>query len=133
MSDRVCTVDAFARTLEEMLGEVPDKMDKKIPGLLSESAQLGRRHLLSNISASGIKEHNGRYRAGWATRRKQNASHKWEARIYNKEVPGLPHLLEKGHAKVGGGRVSGHTHIADAAEDAFEDFERRVEKAVDSL
>lgn len=130
MANRTCSVDAFARTLEDMIGEVPDNLEKQMPKIIGASAQLGRRHLLNNISASGIKEHNGRYRVGWATRRKQNASHKWEARIYNKEVPGLPHLLEKGHAKVGGGRVSGYTHIADAAEDAFEDFERRIEEAI---
>lgn len=133
MPDRYCTPDTFAKTLEEIIGEVPKGIEGQMPGLVSESAQLGRRHLLRNIGASGIKEHNGRYRAGWATRRKQTAGHKWEARIYNKEVPGLPHLLEKGHAKVGGGRVAGHDHIAPAAEDAFDDFERRVERAVGRL
>ena len=42
-----------------------------------------------------------------------------QGHIYSTK-PGLPHLTEKGHAKVGGGRTRAQVHIAPAADDAFE-------------
>ena len=40
--------------------------------------------------------------------------------------PGMPHLLEKGHAKVGGGRTRAIEHIAPAADDGFELTEKVI-------
>jgi len=52
----------------------------------------------------------GGYAKGW-TRRKETIGGSVSHTIYNKHKPGLTHLLEKGHAKRGGGRVAGKPHI----------------------
>lgn len=53
-----------------------------------------------------------------------------EGEIGSASLPGLPHLLEKGHATVGGGFVAGRKHIEPAAEEAFKDFEKKIDKVV---
>lgn len=42
----------------------------------------------------------------------------------------LTHLLEHGHAKVGGGRVEGIPHVRPAEEQVIQDFTREVEEAI---
>lgn len=42
----------------------------------------------------------------------------------------LTHLLEYGHAKVGGGRVEGNPHIRPAEEMVIRDFVTEVEEAI---
>ena len=45
-------------------------------------------------------------------------------------MPGLPHLLEFGHARVGGGFVNGIPHVEHAAEAAFDEMDEIVERTV---
>jgi hypothetical protein len=42
----------------------------------------------------------------------------------------LTHLLEFGHAKVGGGRVPGKPHIRPVEEEVIREFTREVEEAI---
>ena len=50
-------------------------------------------------------------------------------------LPGLPHLLEKGHAMVGGGKTKAYVHIEPAYEEAADKFtslaDSAVERAID--
>lgn len=55
-----------------------------------------------------------------------------EGEIGSPTVPGLVHLLEKGHASIGGGFVGGREHVAPASEEAFKDFEQEVDKGVEA-
>lgn len=120
--------DFFERSMEQILGEVKAEIGAKTPKAVRASVQVARREVKANAP-----KRTGRYAEGWATRTKRDSSDSYTGTVYNKDVPGLPHLLEKGHAKVGGGRVSGEEHVAPAAEKAFRDFERRIDEVVSAL
>lgn len=54
----------------------------------------------------------------------------FDGEIGSASMPGLAHLLEKGHASIGGGSVPAYVHIEPASEVAFKDFEKLLDQAV---
>ena len=68
----------------------------------------------------------GHYKDGWTSKVEAENSVSIGIRVYNKKKPWLTHLLEKGHAKRGGGRVEGIPHITPAEQHAMEEYERRL-------
>lgn len=74
----------------------------------------------------------GKYAKSWtmSTEKEIGQPHK---RIIHAKAPHyrLTHLLEHGHAKVGGGRVEGRPHIRPAEEEVIREFAREVEEAIE--
>ncbi|PGV62782.1 hypothetical protein COD96_28160 [Bacillus thuringiensis] len=66
----------------------------------------------------------GAYRKGWRKKKEGNG-----VVIHNTQGQ-LTHLLEKGHAKVGGGRVPAQVHIRPVEEYVIDELPRRIERAV---
>ena len=56
----------------------------------------------------------GNYRKGWRTEIVYDGPDGIRIRVFNGTNGQLTHLLENGHAKIGGGRVSGTPHIRPA-------------------
>lgn len=67
----------------------------------------------------------GDYAEGWT---QSKVKGHWVA--HNETDYQLTHLLEKGHAKVGGGRVNAYPHIEQIADKAAEKFEERIDDIV---
>ncbi len=74
----------------------------------------------------------GKYAKSWTmtTEKEFGQPHR---RIIHAKAPHyrLTHLLEHGHAKVGGGRVEGRPHIRPAEEMVIEEFVKEVEEAIE--
>ena len=109
MAKRV-TLDNLPDAIADILEEYGEDTIKATHEVVKKVAKAGAKEV--NASASGtFKGEN--YKSSW-TSKSMNTRLGAEAVIYS-NMPGLPHLLEKGHAKRGGGRVNGRVHIAPTA------------------
>lgn len=130
MADVTVEADRFGATLEQILGELADEVDEASDRAVRKSAQKGRRE-----AEAGSPRRTGEYAAGWSYRVGKDGGERY-AEIGNSDKPGLVHLLEKGHARVGGGRVAPSPpggHVAPAADAAFDELWEQVVKEVEAL
>ena len=78
---------------------------------------------------AGAPVKSGRYKKSWTVKKTDESSNKLEVTVHSSK-PGLPHLLEHGHAKRNGGRTRAITHIAPAEELGIEQLERDIERCI---
>lgn len=125
MASRKITADNLGEAIAEILEEYGDEVQKDMDDVVKDVGKAGVKAIKS---ASGVFGGTGKYRKGWTS---QIDSERYGSKvtIYNR-TPGLPHLLENGHAKRGGGRVPGKTHIAPVEQELIKQFEEQIEKAV---
>ena len=117
--------DAIDKILTEYAEGIQDDLTEVTNKVAQEGAKALRAASRSNFGGTG------KYAKGGTVEKAKGGSRQIvaEATIYNRH-PGLPHLLENGHAKRGGGRVPGKTHIAPVEQELIKQFEEQIEKAV---
>lgn len=112
---------AIMEALEEYK-ELTDEVVKEAVDSVSKEAK--------SIAKSGSPERYGGYKKGWAVKKTIDQESRVRVTVHNRKKPGLTHLLEKGHAKRGGGRVEGIVHIAPAEAYAIEELEDKIRKGL---
>ena len=105
--------DEFAAAMSEIFGDIASAADEAVFQCVHDALVAGRDEWRRNAEGYGW-----RY-AKAVTYRTLRQKRGVEGHIYSKK-PGLPHLLEKGHAKIGGGRTRAFPHVKPAAEYAFQ-------------
>lgn len=115
------TPDTLATQLNRHLALYSQSVIEEVDEVTKEVAKEGVDKLKTR---SPLKT--GSYRKGWRVKKVKK-----KYVIHNKTDYQLTHLLEKGHAKVGGGRVAPKVHIAPVEQELIEELQRRVIEAVD--
>lgn len=121
------TADQFAKAVQKILDKYGEDVAKNVNEITKAYAKLGARMVKANSQQFG-----GRYASGWTSQFEQGRVSA-QGTIYNKTVPGLPHLLEHGHVSRNGtgrtfGSVKAYPHIAPAEEQIVESYIREVEQ-----
>ena len=112
--------------IKKVLAEYGEDVQKNVSELSKKFAQKGAK-AVKDAAKGAFK--GKKYANGW-TSTFESGRLSAQGIIYNKATPGLPHLLEHGHAKRGGGRVPGRVHIAPVEEKITEEFEKAVKNSL---
>lgn len=126
MSEMYIDLDGLEAALGDILDRATEKVPKAARKAVREGLKKGREEWSSNAPAK-----RGKYAASIKSHMIRDGGDTPSGEIGSPTMPGLPHLLEKGHAKVGGGRVAGIPHIAPAADVAFDETEKLLLEALE--
>ena len=119
------SVDDLASAINEALQEYRDLAAEDMKRVINEAGKTIRKE----IKARAPKE-SGQYAKSWRVKKIHEDSQSVELMVYSPKRYFLTHLLEHGHAKRNGGRVSAHPHIAPAEEVGEEKLMKDLEKAL---
>ncbi len=116
----VIKIDALSNEIANALKEYTTEVEEGLEKAKKKVAQDGAK----TLKATSPKK-TGKYAKGWAVK-KEGTSYV----IRNRTRYQLTHLLEKGHAKVGGGRVAPVVHIKPVEDSVIKEFENEVERVI---
>lgn len=120
----VRTID-LAKEINKILNEYGEDVAASVSDATKDVVKAGVKKLRADAKSSFGGT--GRYSKGW-TSQVETGRISAQGVIYNKDLPGLPHLLEHGHALRGGGRAPGTVHIAPVEEELERLFEQAIRR-----
>ena len=119
------SIDGLADAIMEDLNNYSEEVAEQIKKDVKKVANKCKKEIQANAPKD-----RGEYASGWRVKVAFESPNDIRIVIHNAKMPGLPHLLENGHAKVNGGRVAGIPHIKPAELNAEKELLGRVKVAV---
>ena len=114
--------DAVMDTLEEYAGLAAEDVKRAVKDA-------------GDVVKDDIRSHSpkdtGDYAKSCAVKKRKETSNSMTVVVHSRNRYQLAHLLEFGHAKRGGGRVSARPHIASAEQKGIEHLEEEIRKALE--
>ena len=119
---RVGLADAIMETLEDYA----DLTAEDVKQAVKEAGDTVRDEIRTHAP-----KNTGEYAKSWAVKKMKETSNSLTVVVHSRNRYQLAHLLEFGHAKRGGGRVSAQPHIAAAEAKGMEQLEDEIRKALE--
>ena len=123
-SDRIRT-DQLASAIMDGLKEYADLAADDMKKAVKKAGASVRKEIQQNAPSD-----TGSYAKSWTVKKEKESSDSIQLIVHSKNRYQLAHLLEHGHAKRGGGRVTGKKHIAPAEEKAVRQLEEEIERSL---
>ena len=125
MSGRTVSVDQLSEAVLEELEEYNELATDTVKASVKKAGTTVRNQIKETAPRL-----TGRYAKSWTSRITAESSTSLQVTVYSPSRYMLAHLLEHGHAKRGGGRVSAIPHIAPAEQAGEEQLLSDIEKAL---
>lgn len=123
----------FSAGIREVVGDIAPEVTAQMQTVVPKVARKGAKELRSEAAERWNGKTGSKYSSGFSSTVLRSGTDT-AAEIGNRSVPGLVHLLEKGHATIGGGRAKAYPHVAPVYEKTVEpELERAVGEAVDRV
>ena len=125
MSSNRIQIGELANTVMKGLEEYAKLSTEEV----KEAVKKAGNEVKKEISANAPND-TGKYSKSWTVKNTRETSNSLEVTVHSRNRYQLAHLLEFGHAKRGGGRVSGRPHIAPAEQKGIEELQKDIERVL---
>ena len=122
---RTVSIDEMADAINEGLKEYATLASTEVKKAVRKSAKTVKDQISANVPSR-----TGAYKGSWVATKQSESSQSLQMVVHSKNRYQLAHLLEKSHAKRGGGRVAARPHIAAAEQAGIESFEQAIERSL---
>lgn len=133
MSNKKVSVDELSNVILEYLENFKDVTEEACKnGVLTTADEAVKELRSAHPAGSGKYGSWDKYDSGWAKRVSSMKTNEKGilAVVYNKDHYRLTHLLEKGHALVGGGRTQAFPHIAPVEQKCEDNLIKNIKKNI---
>lgn len=118
-------IDELADEIMEGLMEYEGLAAETVKGAVKKAGNTVKKEIQNNAPKD-----TGKYAKSFKVTKRKETANTLEVTVHSKDKYQLAHLLEKGHAKRGGGRVSAQPHIAPAEEKGIRILREEIERGL---
>ncbi len=118
-------IDDLADEIMDGLMEYADLATDTVKKAVKKAGNTVKKEIQANAPTD-----TGKYKKSFKVTKRKETANTLEVTVHSKNRYQLTHLLEKGHAKRGGGRVSAIPHIAPAEEKGIHELTEEIERGL---